>query len=98
MSDREELTRDVAEIIAECERWKRAHTMACQNITQLNDEKQDLTRALEQSMLMIDKLLTEMRLANVTPSAGLIVTKAAFDQAMRKVLGSQDEQSPVPSP
>jgi hypothetical protein len=45
-----------------------------------------LTDALTTVMYLLDQLLTEMRLANVAPSPGIIVAKADFDRAMRRLL------------
>ena len=52
----------------------------------LRDQLVSTMKTLEQAVLLIDQLMTEMRLANVTPSAGIIFTKASFDQKMRLLL------------
>lgn len=68
-------------------RLRRAYQTACLNITELTDQRQALVDALATSMYLLDQLLTEMRLANVTPSAAVIITKADFDRAIRRLLG-----------
>lgn len=42
---------------------------------------------LTHALLLLDQLTTEMRLANVTPSAQIIYSKAEFDRQMRILLG-----------
>lgn len=74
-------------------RLRRAYQIACLNITELNDQRAALTDALTTVMYLLDQLLTEMRLANVAPSAGIIIAKADFDRAMRKVL-DRDQANP----
>lgn len=98
MSDREALTQDVTQLIEalrqaqdEVERWKQAHTIACENIAQLNDQRASLMEVLTHGLLLLDQLLTEMRLANVTPSSPIIVSKAEFDKAMRKLLAGNKQ-------
>lgn len=73
-------------------RLRRAYQIACLNITELGDQRQMLVNVLSEALHLMDQLLTEMRLANVAPSAGVIVTKASFDQTMRKLLGHVREE------
>ena len=90
----EDHSQDLQDLITEhreeASRWKRAHDIACQNIADLHTHNSKITDAIAQALLLIDQLLTEMRLANVTPSAGVIFTKAEFDRRM-KVLLRQDK-------
>jgi hypothetical protein len=64
--------------------------IATQNLIRITRERQEerkvLVAALETALILLDQLLTEMRIAGVTPSAGVVVTKAKFDAAMRKIL------------
>ena len=80
----------------EITRLKKSFQTACANIAALNDQRQALTAALDTATLLLDQLLTEMRLANVTPSQGIIFTKAAYDQAMQKLLRRARTGPPVP--
>ena len=73
-------------------RLRRAYQIACVNIVELGDQRQMLVNVLGDALHLMDQLLTEMRLANVAPSAGVIITKAEFDQTMRKLL-SRDQSS-----
>lgn len=68
-------------------RLRRAYHMAVTNLTELTDQRTMLTDALNTALFLLDQLLTEMRLANVAPSAGVIISKADLDRAIRKLLG-----------
>ena len=68
-------------------RLQRAYQIACMNLTELGTQRTMLVDALNTATILLDQLLTEMRLANVAPSSGVIITKAEFDAAMRKLLG-----------
>lgn len=78
---------DIAELRDEVDRWKRAHQIACANIAELSSQRAQVVAALTQAILLLDQLMTEMRLANLAPSAGLIFTKAEFDRKMKTLLG-----------
>jgi homogentisate 1,2-dioxygenase len=80
----------------EVKRWKTAHNIACFNLTELNHQRALLMEALTNAMILLDRLLTEMRQANVTPSAGVIVHKAEFDRAMTKLLTSREKEEKTP--
>lgn len=55
-------------------------------ILQLRSERAILLGVLTHGIMLLDQLMTEMRLANVTPSAGIIFSKAEFDRQMRILL------------
>lgn len=92
-SERDPLNQELDDLREEAARWKRAHVIACSNITELNDQRALLTEALNNATILLDQLLTEMRLKDVTPSPGVIVVKAEFDRAMRKLLGHEQAQA-----
>ena len=71
-------------------RLRRAYMIACVNIADLTDHRTMLTEVLVTATILLDQLLTELRMANVTPSPGVIVTKAEFDKTMRRLLGRDD--------
>jgi hypothetical protein len=71
----------------ERDRVQAGYNIAVRSLAEINLQRQQLTEALNTATLLLDQLLTEMRLANVTPSAKIIVTKANYDRAMRKLLG-----------
>lgn len=77
-------------------RVKRAYTIACLNLADLNDHSQRLTAALDGALMLIDNLLKEMRSANVRPSPAIVSFKAGFDQGMRELLGKSREESTSP--
>lgn len=77
----------IARLEEDAKRITRAYGIACYNITELNDQKNLIGAALNTATLLLDEALTEMRLANVTPSAKMIYSKANFDQAMKKLIG-----------
>lgn len=87
----------IGELREEVDRWKRAHQIACANIAELSSQRAKLTGSLTHGLLLIDALLTEMRLANVTPSATVIVSKAEFERQMRILLGHDRDEKPVPA-
>jgi septal ring factor EnvC (AmiA/AmiB activator) len=107
----QEHSEDIADLKAEIERLEedtkrltRSYNIACYNIaelseqkTELNSQKKMLGEALNTATLLLDEMLTEMRLANVTPSAKMIYSKAQFDQAMKKLL-SYVPKSPAERP
>lgn len=76
----------------EHDRLQTAYKVACFNVTELTDQRTKLTDALNTALFLLDQLLTEMRLANVTPSAGIIVSRADLDRAMRKLFGRDRPQ------
>jgi hypothetical protein len=78
---------DPVEQSKDLERLRRAYQMACVNITELTDQRQKLTNALDGAMLLIDQLLMEMRSKGVEPSPQIISFKAGFDKGMRELLG-----------
>jgi hypothetical protein len=90
----EDVPEDVQALIDKITRLDRAYKIACYNITELTDQRNMLGEALSTATLLLDEALTTMRVANVTPSAQMIYTKANFDQAMKKLLGHarQDEK------
>lgn len=82
----QELKDRIAQLEQDAKRVTRAYGIACYNITELNDQKNLIGAALNTATLLLDQVLTEMRLANVTPSAKMIYSKANFDQAMKKLI------------
>jgi hypothetical protein len=71
-------------------RIKRAYQMACVTITELSDQRQKLSTALDSALMLLDRLLAEMREQGVTPSPQIIAFKAGFDQGMRELLGQRE--------
>jgi hypothetical protein len=76
------------------DRLKAAYNIAVFNLTEKNDEvaklkeqRAQLTFTLEKSLKLVEFLLTEMRVAGVTPSSQAVFTKAALDQAMGTLIG-----------
>lgn len=68
------------------------HAQDIEDLTnELRRQHKQFTRMLATAIALIDQLMTEMRLANVVPSAGVIFTKAEFDRQMRILLGRQDD-------
>lgn len=68
-------------------RIKTAYRIACSNITELTDQRGKLTNALDGAIMLVDRLLTEMRDKGVEPSPQIIAFKAGFDKGMRELLG-----------
>jgi hypothetical protein len=60
------------------------------NLAELGEQRQKLANALDGALMLIDRLLAEMREQNVTPSPQIIAFKAGFDQGMRKLLGQRE--------
>jgi hypothetical protein len=84
---------DPAEKIA---RLQASLTIAGQNIVTLNEQCAALKATLHSTMLLIDNLITDLRVAGGTPSPGLLIAKQRFDATMKKLLGdepSRDNQS-----
>lgn len=65
------------------------HGELVRKANELASQRARLTAALTHALFLIDQLLTEMRLANVTPSAQIIFSKAEFDRQMRILLGHE---------
>ena len=74
-------------------RIKQAYQIACMNITELNDQRQKLTNALDGAMQLINQLLMEMRNNGLVPSPQIIAFKAGFDKGMRELLGEDRERA-----
>jgi|SRR5215467_10097877 len=94
-SDDEERPPDSLETtgVQDYDRLKRAYNIAMVNLVGLNDEvallkdqRTHLTLTLEKSLKLVEFLLTEMRVAGMTPSSQAVFTKAALDQAMSKLV------------
>jgi hypothetical protein len=90
----DELPAEPIEQSQDLTRLRRAYQIACMNLTELGDQRGKLTDALNTALFLLDQLLTEMRLANVAPSSGVIITKAELDHAMRKLLGRDRNKPP----
>jgi hypothetical protein len=73
------------------ERLKRAYNIACSNIAEINDHREKLTETLGRALTLVEHLLSEMRVAGVTPSSQAVFTKAGLDQSMRKLLRKEQE-------
>jgi hypothetical protein len=86
--------RDPIEQSADLARIKRAYQIACLNLAELGEQRQKLANALDGALMLIDRLLAEMREQGVTPSPQIIAFKAGFDQGMRKLLGQRDKDEP----
>jgi len=71
-------------------RIKRAYQIACLNLAELGEQRSKLANALDGALMLIDRLLAEMREQNVTPSPQIIAFKAGFDQGMHKLLGQRE--------
>jgi len=76
------------------DRLKAAYNITVRSLTKLNDEvallkeqRAALTLTLEKALKLVEFLLTEMRVAGVTPSSQAVFTKAALDQAMSQLMG-----------
>jgi Tfp pilus assembly protein PilO len=91
-----EHSEDIEDLTAEIARVRKSFQIACINVVALTDQRTALTAALDRATLLLDQLLTEMRLANVTPSSGVIFHKAGLDQAMHKLLALKPPPKPEP--
>jgi hypothetical protein len=67
-------------------RLKTAYRIACMTLTELGDQRQRLATALDGALMLIDRLLAEMREKGVEPSPQIIAFKAGFDKGMRELL------------
>lgn len=70
----------------ETDRLKKALEIAGQNIISLTTQRQALTNALNQGLLLLEGALTELQRRGISPPPQIVVTKAKFDQAMRELL------------
>jgi len=84
--------RDPIEQSGDLTRIKRAYQIACMNLAELGEQRSKLANALDGALMLIDRLLAEMREQGVTPSPQIIAFKAGFDQGMRKLLGSTKDE------
>jgi len=90
MTDDPNAAREPVEHSQDLTRIKRAYQIACLNLADLNDQRSKLANALDGALMLIDRLLAEMREQGVTPSPQIIAFKAGFDQGMRKLLGQRE--------
>jgi hypothetical protein len=82
---------DVQDLGAELERLRIAYRVACENIVELNEQRETLKNALGSALNLIDQLLTNVRLAGGIPSQSLILAKGKLDIAMKKLFRETDE-------
>jgi hypothetical protein len=71
-------------------RANRALAIAGYNIAELQEAGAALTATLNQALLLVDRLIEEMRRAGTVPSGLAVVAKARLDQEMRKVLALKE--------
>lgn len=81
---------DIQDLGAELERVEQAFKIACQNIVVLNEQREAFKGALNTAMIVIDQLLTDLRLAHGVPSKELIHAKLNLDVAMQKLFKETD--------
>jgi hypothetical protein len=89
MTEKEHLE-DVQDLGTELERARIAYRIACENIVELNEQREALKSALGSALNLIDQLLTDLRLAGGTPSKNLILAKGKLDIAMKKLIPDLD--------
>jgi hypothetical protein len=80
------MNEDDKDVKAELERAIRARDIAAFNITELNDQRQQLVDTLEAALRLIDYLLGEVGAAGVIPSAACALAKKALDDKMAQLL------------
>ena len=68
------------------ERLRQALKIASLNISQLADQRLQLTNALNGAMMLIEHLMTDLRYEGINPSGQSVVAKATLDQAMERLL------------
>jgi hypothetical protein len=85
--------RDVTEatLNAQLERATRARDVAAFNITELNDQRQQLVDTLEAALRLIEYLLGEVGAAGVVPSAACTIAKRALDDKIARLLKIEDK-------
>jgi len=88
MTDQEH-SEDLEDMVDEVARLQTSLRIACENIAQLSDQRTQLSEALNTATLLIDQLLTDLRLAGGSPSQGLLIAKANFDVTMQRLLGHE---------
>ena len=89
MTEKEHLE-DVQDLGTELERARIAYRIACENIVELNEQRERLKAALGSALNLIDQLLTDLRLLGGIPSQNLILAKGKLDVAMKKLFKETD--------
>src|SRR5262245_26831980 len=85
---------DFEDLTAELKRREMAYKFMAQQVAQLVEEQTMLGAALNTATVLIDQLLSDLRLAGGTPTAGLIAAHDKFNQTMKQLLG-HNNASPV---
>jgi hypothetical protein len=90
MSDKEqakESQNDIIDLINEIARGDESFKVACHNIVMLTDQNQKLKAAINTALILVEQAFGDMRHANATPTATLMIAKGNFDAQMKKLLG-----------
>jgi hypothetical protein len=85
------MTDDPIEQSDDLARIKTAYRIACMNLAELGGQRSRLVTALDGALVLVDRLLAEMRDKGVEPSPQIIAFKAGFDRGMRELLGRHEK-------
>jgi hypothetical protein len=77
---------DIQDLTFELKRREVAYQLMSQQLAQLVEQNTRLKRALETAMLLIDQLISDLRVAGGSPSPGLLATHDKFKATMEKLL------------
>ena len=82
---------DLEDLTAELKRHEMAYGFMAQQLAQVIQDKTIMGAALNTATVLIDQLLSDLRVAGGEPSPGLIAAYNKFREMMQRVLGKQDE-------
>ena len=87
MTTNQEHSEDIEDLTAELKRREVGANLMAKMLAQKVETETLLGGALNTATVLIDQLMTEMHLANVTPSQGLILAHGNFVIQMQRLIG-----------
>lgn len=90
----QEHSEDLQDLSAEIKRSEMKYQLMSQQLAQHVQDNTIMKGALNTAMIMVDQLLTDLRLAGGTPSKELIHAKLDFDVAMKRLFKEDTDDPP----
>jgi hypothetical protein len=87
----EDHSQDLEDLTLELRRRKMAYDLLAQQLAQHVERETRLTAALNTASILIDQLLSDLRLAGGTPSANLLAAYDKFTVTMRKLFDAPSD-------
>jgi hypothetical protein len=84
--------------LSELQRLGNALFIAGQNIVKLTEQRDKVTATLNAALVLVQAMMTNLRVRGVEPDPIVVTRKAQLDQTMRVLLGedADDQSQPIP--